>query len=70
MSDLQERLAQVQPRVVHPVWQNVWEPELVSLHHTRKGAEDKVTHLNGPWCGDEDCYHGAAYVGNEVVVEL
>ena len=66
--DLSDRLANVQPRVVHPVWQNQWEPELVSLHHTRKGAEEKRDHLRSEWCGDDACYHGDTFIGEPIVV--
>ena len=67
---LSDRLSQVQPRVVHPVWQNSYEPELVSIHDTRRGAEAKLAHLmETEWCGDDDCFHGAAWVGEPIVVQ-
>lgn len=67
-----DRLAQVQPRVLYPVYYNKWEPELVSIHGTKQGAEAKVEHLLGPWCDDDDCFHGGdghVWVGTPLEIQ-
>jgi hypothetical protein len=52
-----DRLANVQRRKVWPVFVDRWEPALVSIHATKGGAEAKLEHLAGAWCGDENCFH-------------
>ena len=56
--------------MVYPVWINKWEPELISIHSTKQGAEGVVTHLRSDECDCEDCFHDEhAWVGTALEIK-
>jgi hypothetical protein len=65
-----DRLAEVAPTVVHPVFSNKWEPELDGVFRTKAGAEARAAHMREPWCDERRCTHAHdAWVGTPLELQ-